>query len=658
MKIKVLLIYIVSMFALFGCSAKYYMHLGDKAYKRGMYEKATHKYRKAGKKKSSDVRSEAYLKLADCYRHYGKYNNSRAWYKNTINRNFGGTEALLYYADMLRIDGDYETAKNLYETILEQEGGNKLALSGLESCNDFEKWLSQENPYIVENLKEVNSYANDFGAQYMGGKAGEIIFASNRRGTTGKGKSDVTGELHYDIFYSRFSREEQGWEKPRLLEANGVIDTEDDEGGISVGKDGTVIYFTRCQYDKQSNISSAIYESNQTRGNYSEPQIVKLGKDSLIAAHPAISPDGATLYFVSDRKGGYGGNDIWVSKKSGEKGEWSMPINVGAGVNTAGNELFPYVDANGTLYFCSDGQPGLGGLDIFRVDKDKNGVEEIKNMGVPFNSNGDDIGIVFFDEKLDQGMFTSNREGSRNDDIYSFMIPPIKQELFGRVFDEGTSAQMDGATVRLIGTDGTNLKISAVKGEFNTLLKPEVRYVVVAYKDGYLNAKDTFSTVGVDDSKLFHIDLSLTPTRDPIKLDNIYFAFGKWDLLPESKGALDSLADLLKTNPSITIELMAHTDHVGSSSSNSELSQKRAQSVVNYLISEGNINPKRMLAKGYGETWPKTVNKAIAKEYPFLREGQILSESFIDGLSQDQQEVARMLNRRIEFRVLSSDFDD
>lgn len=658
MRIRILLIYIVTSVVLFGCSAEYYTHQGDKAFKRGMYEKATKKYRKASKKNVSNARGEIYLKLAECYRRYGKYDNSRAWYKNTVNRNVGGGDALLHYADMLKNNGDYETAKELYSTILSQDENNKLAKNGLEACNNIELWTDKTHPYVVENLKEVNSYANDFCSQYLGNKKDEIIFTSNRRGTTGKAKSDVTGELYYDIFYSRFSREGQSWEKPRLLETNGLIDTEDDEGVVSVSEDGAAIYFTRCQYDKQSDISSAIYLTNQTRGNYSEPVLIKLGLDSLVAAHPAISPDGKTLYFVSNRRGGYGGNDIWKATKIDNGGEWGMPTNLGAGVNTPGNEMFPYVDPNGTLYFCSDGQPNMGGFDIFRVDKDINNVEEIVNMGIPFNSVGDDFGIVFLDTDLEEGMFTSNRDGSRNDDIYSFMVPPVKQELFGRVFDEGTSSQIDGATVRVIGTDGTNLRISAVKGEFNTLLKPEVRYVVVAYKDGYLNDKDTFSTLGIDDSKLFHVDLSLTPTRDPIKINNIYFEFGKWDLLPESKGALDSLADLLRTNPNITIELMAHTDHVGGTASNSELSQKRAQSVVNYLILEGGINKKRMIAKGYGETWPKTVDAAIAKEYPFLRVGQVLTESFINGLSEKQKEIATMLNRRIEFRVTSSDFDD
>ncbi|MFV0506446.1 MAG: OmpA family protein [Bacteroidales bacterium] len=658
MRFRTLVVSMIVSFFLLGCSAQYYMNHGDKAYKRGLYEKATHKYRKAGKKKVSNSRSEVYLKLAECYRKYGRYDNSRAWYKNTIGRNHGGLDALLHYADMLKTNDNYEDAKELYATVLSQEENNRLAKNGFQACSNIESWTSATHPYVVENLKEVNSYANDFCSQYLGNKEAEIIFSSNRRGTTGKSKSAVTGELHYDIFYSRFNREELAWESPRVLEANGVIDTDDDEGAVSVSSDGSVIYFTRCQYDKQTDISSAIYVTNQTRGNYSDPQRVKLDADSLVVAHPALSPDGNTLYFVSDRRGGYGGNDIWKSMKADGGGEWGAPINMGAGINTPGNEMFPYVDPQGTLYFSSDGQPSMGGLDVFRVDKDINNVEEIVNMGVPFNSSGDDFGIVFFDKSLEQGMFTSNREGSRNDDIYSFMIPPIKQELFGRVLDDGTSSQMDGATVRLIGTDGTNLKISAVKGEFNTLLKPEVRYVVAAYKDGYLNAKDTFSTMGVEESKLFHVDLSLTPTRDPIKLDNIYFEFGKWELLPESRGALDSLVTLLKTNPSITIELMAHTDHIGSSTSNSQLSQKRAQSVVNYLISEGNVNSQRLIAKGYGETWPKTVNKEIAKEYSYLKEGQILSEAFIESLLKEQQEVARMLNRRIEFRVLSNDFDD
>jgi peptidoglycan-associated lipoprotein len=252
-------------------------------------------------------------------------------------------------------------------------------------------------------------------------------------------------------------------------------------------------------------------------------------------------------------------------------------------------------------------------------------------------------------------MFTSNRKGSKGDDIYSFVVPPKVYQVEGDVFDKETRNHIDGATVRVIGTDGTNMKVRTQNGKFKMKLKPETEYVFAAFKDGYLRDKAAASTIGLDDSKDFAFEMYLTPTDSPIKVDNINYEFASFELKPESKIALDTVYQILVFNPTITIELMAHTDYVGSNQANSELSQKRAQSVVDYLIEKG-ISPQRLVAKGYGETWPKQVTRELAKQYDFLKRGDELTEEFILKLPKEQQDICNAINRRTEFRVLSTDF--
>ena len=335
-------------------------------------------------------------------------------------------------------------------------------------------------------------------------------------------------------------------------------------------------------------------------------------------------------------------------------GSFSKPVNLGTSINTTGDEMFPFVRDNGELYFASNGLVGMGGFDIFKAVKDEDGNWSVENMGSPMNSPSDDFGIAFVTGE-NKGMFSSNRKGSRGDDIYSFLVPPKIYTVEGEIFDKETNAKLDGVTVRIIGTDGTNLKMRTKNGKFQMKLNPETEYIFAAYKDGFLRDKAAASTIGLDDSKDFWFDMFLTPTDSPIKVENINYEFGSWELLPESKVALDTLVQVLIFNPTITIELMAHTDHVGSDQFNFDLSQKRAQSVVDYLIEKG-INPQRLVAKGYGETWPKKITRILAQQYDFLKRNDELTEDFILKLTEEQQEIARAINRRTEFRVLSTDF--
>lgn len=619
----------------------------------GEYYKAIEKLRKATKKeKDRDKRMLYAFETAECYRYIGDYERAELYYKNAIRRGYKDNIALLHHADMLRATQQYEESIETYRTYLDSVPGDERALAGLESIRKTQEWVANPTRHIVNPIKEINSIQSDYSPVFVAGRDNEIIFTSSRKGITGKRKSDITGQGYTDIFRSTFGVQKQKWEKPKLLDEDLIINTEDEEGAVTISSTGEQMIFTRCRYDKTQPLGAELYSTSQSRGSFSEPIKVQVVGDSIIAAHPAYNETETMLYFVSDMEGGFGGKDIWVAEKNGSS--FSTPVNLGEKINTPGDEMFPFVRDNGELYFASNFLPGMGGLDIFVATKDEEGAWNVENMGSPINSPADDFGIAYVKSE-DKGMFTSSRKGSRGDDIYSFLVPPKIYEVEGNVFDKENNNRIDGATVRVIGTDGTNMKIRTQNGKFKMKLKPETEYVFAAFKDGYLRDKATANTIGLADSKDFEFDLFLTPTDSPIKVDNINYEFASFELKPESKIALDTVYKVLVFNPTITIELMAHTDYVGSDQANFELSQKRAQSVVDYLIEKG-ISPQRLVAKGYGETWPKVVTREIAKQYDFLKRNDELTEAFILKLPKEQQDICNAINRRTEFRVLSTDF--
>lgn len=638
------------------CSAQKYLSSADKSYEIGEYFQSIEKYRKAYRsQRLLKEKGEMAFRIGEGYYHLSDFGKAGVWYKNAIKRKFDNPICMLHYADCLRATQKYDDAIVWYQTYLGVKADDEEAKNGLESCKIAKSWLDKPSRYIVTQIKELNSRFSDFSPVYVGGRDNEIIFTSTRETATGRRTSSITGTRYADLFTSKFEIQRQKWEKPRLLEEDQMINTTNEDGAATLSDRGDLMIFTRCQYDKTKDEGAQLYATNQSRGEWSEPTLIELVGDSLIAAQPSLSADGTKLYFVSDRPGGYGGKDIWVATESG--GTFTNPENLGPEINTPGDEMFPFIRDNGELYFSSNYRPGLGGLDIFKAVKDDKGHWNVENMKAPVNSPGDDFGICFVKGETAKGLFSSNRKGSRSDDIYSFYLPPKLFNAYGDIYNQETNQKIDGAMVRIIGTDGTNLKMRADGGHFQYKLKPETEYVIAAFKDGYLNDKGRLTTVGLEDSKDFNFRFKLAPTNEPIKVNNINYAFGSYEITEESKAALDSLVQLLNLNPTIKIELMSHTDFVGSDQYNSELSQRRAQSVVDYLISKG-ISAQRLVAKGYGETWPKKVTKEIAKKYDFLKKGDELNEEFILKLTPEQQEIAKMLDRRTEFRVLSNDFHE
>jgi peptidoglycan-associated lipoprotein len=397
--------------------------------------------------------------------------------------------------------------------------------------------------------------------------------------------------------------------------------------------------------------------SKKTGDKWSIPKNIGILPDSLVAAHPSISKDGLTLYFVSDLPGGFGKKDIWKVTRLQAGDAWSKPVNLGPDINTPGDELFPYIREDGTLYFSSDGLIGMGGLDLFQAKPQPDGSWVVQNMKPPINSFADDFGIAFEDGN-EKGIFSSTRKGKGNDDLYLFELPPMKFNVTGLVKDEKTGTPITGSVVQLIASDGSNLQAETGSGgDFKFALKADVDYIFVASKNGYLRGKEKETTKGQDKSRDFMVTILLTPVDRPIDLPNILYDFDKWDLRPESMVSLDKLVETLTDNPTVTIEIMSHTDTRNTDEYNLILSQKRAQSVVDYLVSKG-IALERLSAKGYGKSSTKIVDASISSQYSFLKAGTQLTEQFVNSLPNDEQkEIAHQINRRTEFKVLRVDYE-
>ncbi|MDE6422076.1 MAG: OmpA family protein, partial [Muribaculaceae bacterium] len=413
-------------------------------------------------------------------------------------------------------------------------------------------------------------------------------------------------------------------------------------------------YLTRARRSPNSDTSVEIFTSRRSDATWSAPQKFEITADTISAVgHPAVSPDGRYLYFTSDMPGGFGGLDIWRINLQDRVGSLE---NMGPQINTAGNESFPYSRSDSLLYFSSDGHPGYGGLDLFRARLNSTGdYWNVENMGQPMNSQGDDFGITF--GPAETGFFSSNRGDARGyDHIYSFELPELKITISGWVLDKDEEP-VPNAVIRIVGDDGSNQKeVARDDGSFKFNLERGVKYVMKAGAPGYLSLKQEFESDMAEEDAYYGVDFILAAINKPQVVENIFYDFDKATLRPESKTALDEMAQMLRENPNVTIEMGAHTDRKGSDEYNEKLSERRAQSVVEYLIAAG-IAADRLSPKGYGEKVPKTVTKRIAREFPQFPEGTVLTEEYIETLSPEDQEVADQINRRTEFQVLSVDYD-
>ena len=318
--------------------------------------------------------------------------------------------------------------------------------------------------------------------------------------------------------------------------------------------------------------------------------------------------------------------------------------------------MFPTFRPNGELYFSSNGHPGMGGLDLFKAiwDEEKK-VWSIENLQSPMNSPADDFGMTF-EGPYNRGFFSSSRGDARGwDHLYTFELPEIIKTITGWVYEK-EGYELPEAIVHLVGEDGTNKKLSVkMDGSFTERVEAGVNYVLLGTCEGFLNYKQEMRVDTLNESTDSVLQFPLSSMTHPVLLENIFYEFDKATLTEESTASLDSLITLLNDNPNVTIELGAHCDYKGSESYNKRLSQRRAESVVNYLIN-GGIAADRLVPKGYGESAPKVLRKKLAAQLGFVKEGDVLTEAFIQTLTEEQQEICNALNRRTEFKVLRTTY--
>lgn len=648
------LLFILGVLALTSCKTPK-LTTANEEFARGEYFNAAKTYRavynKLSPKQDRALRGEVAFQLATCYRRLNQAPQASAAYQNAIRYEYPDSMAFYYLGRSLQAEGKYQPAINAYRSFLEWRPDDALAKEGIRGCQRAIRAKNEpKSRYVVKPAQIFNSKRADFSPMYLDKSFNTIYFTSSTEKATGTNKSEITGTKKSDIFFS--TKNEKGeWQRPEP--AGGELNTDADEGIISFTPDGQTMYLTVAKRSETANTSVEIYTSQRSDATWSAPQKYEITADTLSAyGHPAVSPDGNYLYFSSDMPGGYGGKDIWRINLKSPVGSLE---NLGEQINTSGDEMFPYVRNDSLLYFASDGHPGFGGLDLFRARRNSTGDRwSIENMGIPINSNGDDFGITFGEGE--SGFFSSNRKDARGyDNIYSFVLPEIKVTIAGMVLDKDEEP-VPNAIIRIVGDDGSNQKeIARDDGSFRFKLERGVKYVMKAGAKGYLNVKQEFTSGMEEEDAEYEVDFILAAINKPQVVENIFYDFDKATLRPESKAALDEMIVMLKENPNVTIEMGAHTDRKGSDEYNINLSNRRAKSVVDYLI-EGGIEPDRLTWKGYGESTPKKVTKRINREFPQFPEDTLLDEAFIETLSPEDQEAADQINRRTEFQVTSIEY--
>lgn len=638
-----------------GCGADNYARKAEEYYAIGEYYDAAEEFKKAYSNtpvKEKAKRGERAWKMAECYRRIGYSAKAAGGYQNAVRYKAGGAEATLRLAQMQHWMGKYNDAIKNYTLYLDSVPSSMEAQVGLEGCRQASVWKKKGSLYSIKKQPILASRRADYSPALYGSEWDQLYFSTTRQQAKGEELSGITGVKMADIFFSQ--KDDKGkWSKPEPIE--GEVNTAYEDGACSFSPDGKTMYFTRCTHDSNYPRYAVIMSSNRSDASWGKPEEVKISNDTLSTfAYPAVSPDGKWLYFSSDMPGGQGGMDLW--KISLDEYGYGAPENLGPQINTFADEVFPSFRANGELYFSSDGHPGMGGLDLFRAEQDSSGIWTMENLGSPMNSAGDDFGMTF--EGLhNRGFFSTNRGNGRGwDQIMSFECPEIVQSIKGWVYEKD-GYELPEALVYMVGNDGTNLKLSVRSdGSFVQEVKPNVDYVLLGTCNGYLNHKQEISIDTSSVSREYVLQFPLASMTTPVLIRNVFYEFDSAALTDSSTIALDSLALLLTENPGVTIELSSHCDYRGKDDYNLRLSQRRAESVVNHLVSKG-LPAERMIPVGYGESRPKVVTRRIAEHNPFLQVGDTLTEAFILALPEEaQQEVCNALNRRTEFRVMRTTF--
>ena len=637
------------------CGVKNILRQADQCYALGEYNEAATLYKKAYAKTEStekDKRAERAFMIGECYRRINMNAKAMASYRNAIRYEYPDSIVYKHMADLQLQKGEYKAAIANYDIYLAYHPTDTTAINGRKSCITAPQWKKKPTRYVVKKEAFFNSRRSEYAPTFGSEDGTQLFFTSTRDKALGENKSLITGLKAPDIFVA--VKDEKGiWQKPEPVE--GEVNSEFEDGACCFTPDYKTMYFTRCLIDGEFPRAAQIYKSVRTDASWGSPTLCELVKDSLSSfAHPAVSPDGTWLYFVSDMSGGMGGLDIWRIAITGEG--FAGAENLGSPINTQGDEMFPTFRPNGELYYSSNGHQGMGGLDIYCATQDGGNHWNVVNLQTPVNSPDDDFGMTFEGHYM-RGYFSSNRGDARGwDHIFSFYLPETVHMLTGWLYEKDGYELTEGS-VYLIGNDGTNEKLSVKNdGSFTQRINPGSSYVLLGVCEGYLNYKQELTADSTIEDRNYTLQFPLASITKPVLIENIFYKFNSSELTDSSTVALDELARLLTDNPGTVIELSAHCDYKGRDEYNLRLSQRRAETVVNYLIAQG-IDSRRLIPKGYGESEPKVITRKMAEKYHFVNEGDCLTEEYILALPEEFQEQCNAFNRRTEFRVLRTTFD-
>lgn len=628
---------------------------GDMYFSHGEYYDAATEYKTAyttTPRSDKEARGMRAFLMGECYRRINSISKAEGAYRNAVRYDYVDTTTYFYLGRAQLMQGNYKGAQKSFEQYLAMFHNDRLAQAGLQSCRLGPEMKERGSTYEVHPVQLFTSRRADYCPVLYGEKFDQLIFTSTRPQATGDDDSGITGMKNGDLFYT--SKDDKGKWRP-VEPLQGSVNTAYDEGAATISPDGQTMYLTFCSVDAEYPRYAEIYSSSRSDATWSKPQKVEISADTLSSyAHPAVSPDGKWLYFVSDMPGGIGGLDIWRAQMDGH-GIGAIE-NLGEPINTPGNEMFPTFRYNGDLYFSSDGHPGMGGLDIFIAHPDTvSGKWSLEILPSPVNSSGDDFGMTF-EGVHNRGYFSSNRKNGRGwDHIYSFEKPEVVQSVVGWVYEQD-GYELPQAVVYMVGDDGTNMKFGLKPdGSFEQVVKPGVKYVFLATCDGFLNYKEELTIDSSEVSTTDTLYFPLPSMNSPVLVRNVFYEFNSAKLTDASRQSLDKLVGLLADNANVSIELSSHCDYRGNELYNRRLSQHRAESVVEYLVSHG-VDSGRLKAVGYGKLRPKVVTKRLAETYKFLHEGDTLTEKYIKKLKPEQQDTCNALNRRTEFRVLTTTY--
>ncbi|MDD6753953.1 MAG: OmpA family protein [Prevotella sp.] len=650
-----LVLSLLLVFVLSSCGADKNLKRGEKYLALGEYYDAANEFKTAYQKtpsKERDKRGQRARKMAYCYDRSLQTAKAIAAYRNAIRYNQATSDDLLAYARLLLKNGNYKEAEAAFTQVLDSMPGNVLARNGLLSARQAPAIKNEGSRYTVKKMDIFNSRRAEYCPMLLGDESDQLYFTSSRNEAQGDELSGITGTKPADIFLSE--KDDKGhWSRPEPVV--GGLNTDYDEGACAFSTDGRTMYLTQCSTDPSYPRYAKIMTASRSDASWGKASELKLSNDTLSSfAHPAVSPDGEWLYFTSDMPGGKGGLDIWRVRLTAA-GVGGVE-NLGEPVNTPGDEAFPAFRPNGDFYFSSNGHQGLGGYDIFIARVGNDHKYHLEHPGYPLNSQGDDFGITF-EGPYNRGFFSSNRNDGRGwDHIYSFNNPEIVNTIKGYVY-EMDGYELTAAEVHIVADDGTNETVGVRSdGSFTKVVTPGVSYLVMATCQGYLNHMEELTVAATDESHEDVLQFPLAPISMPVLIDNIFYEFDRAELTKDSEKALDELVTLLNQNPHVTIELSAHCDYKGSAEYNKRLSQRRAESVVNYLVEHG-IEAERLTPVGYGKDRPKKVRAKLAKKYSWLKEGDELTEDFIKAIdNEERQEICNSINRRTEFTVLRTTY--